>query len=66
MTECPTANEVGIRSSPVCVEGVDTSQFDIISAPNVTDTPAVTIAVAVCCSIYSLILLFIVVVLCRI
>ena len=27
VSECPTANEFGVRNNPVCVEDVDTSRF---------------------------------------
>lgn len=32
MSVCPIANEFGVRNNPVCVDGVDTTQFQ-----NVTD-----------------------------
>ena len=31
VSECPTANEFGVRSNPVCVDEVDTSRFTNIS-----------------------------------
>ena len=47
MEECPTENEVGIRTQPVCVDGVDTEQFNIINSSDAADVPEVTRAVAV-------------------
>ena len=32
MSECPTANEFGVRNNPVCVESVNTSSFDDITS----------------------------------
>ena len=45
--ECPTANEAGIRVDPVCVDSVNTTQFDIINSTTTSDIDDVTIAVAV-------------------
>lgn len=41
MSECPTANEFGVRSNPVCVDEVDTSRFSNISV-DITDISSVT------------------------
>lgn len=45
MSECPSANELGLRSNPICVDGVDTSRY-----ANLSDLSADTVdRVAVCC-----------------
>jgi len=43
VSECPNANEFGVRSNPVCVDEVDTSRFtnisvDFTSVSSVADT----------------------------
>ena len=42
MSECPTANEFGVRNNPVCVEDVDTARFMNLDDP----TAALDIAVS--------------------
>ena len=32
MSQCPTVNEIGVRANPVCVEGINTTQFNILAA----------------------------------
>lgn len=46
---CPTKTEIGVRSNPVCVDGVNTSQFDVLkdaSADSVAGAQAVAAAVS--------------------
>ena len=43
MSECPTANEFGVRNNPVCVDSVDTSQFTNLD--DVTAAPAIAVSV---------------------
>ena len=32
VSQCPTVNEIGVRANPVCVEGVNTTQFNVLAA----------------------------------
>ena len=48
---CPTKTEIGVRSNPVCVDGVNTSQFDVLkdaSADSVAGAQGVAAAVSEC------------------
>ena len=47
VTECPTATESGIRANPVCVDGVNTTQFDVFINVSLLDAPEATAAAAV-------------------
>ena len=42
MSECPSANEFGVRSNPVCVDSVDTAPFANITNIDFTDINSVT------------------------
>ncbi len=42
VSECPTANEFGVRSNPVCVDGVDTAPFTNITSIDFLDVNSVT------------------------
>ena len=42
VSECPTANEFGVRNNPVCVEGVDTSRFMNLDDPTAAPDIAVS------------------------
>ena len=44
MSECPTANEFGVRDNPVCVEGVTTSNFTSLSDPSLDTAQAVVVS----------------------
>ena len=44
---CPTENEAGIRANPVCVDGVDTRQFNVFNNASLLDTPAAADAASV-------------------
>ena len=46
MESCPTANELGLRENPVCVDGVDTTPFQNLTSS--TDASAIAKALAVC------------------
>lgn len=37
VSQCPTANEFGVRNSPVCVDGVETARFANITNFNIVD-----------------------------
>ncbi len=59
MSECPSANEFGVRSNPVCVDSVDTTLFTNITNIDFTDISSVTgssgnIAVSACIIIIGL------------
>ena len=43
MSECPTANEFGVRNNPVCIDEVDTSQFTNLD-DGVTAAPAIAVS----------------------
>ena len=45
MESCPTKNELGLRENPVCLDGVDTTQFQNFTS--LTDPTAIAKAVAV-------------------
>ena len=47
VASCPTENEAGIRASPVCVDGVNTAQFDVFNNVTFLDTPAAADAASV-------------------
>jgi len=42
VSECPTANEFGVRNNPVCVDGVDTTPYANITNVDFTDIPSLT------------------------
>ena len=54
VSECPTANEFGVRSNPVCVDGVDTTPFINITSVDFTNVVSSSGNVAVSCSPFSL------------
>ena len=43
VSECPTANEFGVRNNPVCVEEVDTSPFDDITSVSDIDVSSLSL-----------------------
>ena len=47
VSECPTANEFGVRDNPVCVDSVDTSRF-----VNVTNAVSFTAADNIAVSLF--------------
>jgi choline transporter-like protein 2/4/5 len=47
VSACPTANEVGVRADPVCVDGIDTAQFDVLGNASLSDGPRAAAAAAV-------------------
>ena len=42
MSECPTANEFGVRDNPVCVDSVDTTPFVNITNVDFADLATIT------------------------
>ena len=44
MSQCPTANEFGVRNNPVCIDGVDTTPFANITSVDITDITGITSA----------------------
>jgi choline transporter-like protein 2/4/5 len=47
VSACPTANEVGVRADPVCVDGIDTAQFDVLGNASLSDGPRAAAAAAI-------------------
>ncbi len=54
MSACPSANEFGVRSNPVCVDEVDTSRFsnisvDLTSTSSISETSSTVAVCQMCC-----------------